>query len=140
MHYIESFIPGTEPTDFCPDPLAIRGGGNGRHDRYGAGDLAWTGPTGPAAGCACSPGRRGHGNDLGSHGRDRPDTEYSAVAMPARRLAARWLFPIDGPPVEHAALLIGANGRIAALGPDASVPRPPDVETESFGDAILLPV
>ncbi len=59
--------------------------------------------------------------------------------MPARRLAARWLLPIDGPPVEHAALLIGANGKIAALGPDASVPRPPDVEAESFGDAILLP-
>ncbi len=59
--------------------------------------------------------------------------------MPARRLAARWLLPIEGPPVEHGALLIGADGRIAAVGPEASVPRPPDVETESFGDAVLLP-
>ena len=59
--------------------------------------------------------------------------------MPARRLAARWLVPIEGPPVEHGALLIGSDGRIAAVGPDSSVPKPPDVEAESFDDAILLP-
>jgi aminodeoxyfutalosine deaminase len=59
--------------------------------------------------------------------------------VPARRLAARWLLPIDGPAVENGALLIGADGKIAAVGPDAWVPRPPDVEAESFGDAILLP-
>lgn len=59
--------------------------------------------------------------------------------MPARRLAARWLLPVDAPPIEHAALLIGADGRIAAVGPDAAVPRPYDIEADSFDDAVLLP-
>ena len=125
---------------FLSHPLAIRSGGNGGHDRYGAGDLAWTAPHRASPRVRRLPERgAGHRSDLGSHGRDRSGTQYSAVAMPARRLAARWLLPIDGPPVEHAALLIGADGKIAALGPDASVPRPPDVDAESFGDAILLP-
>lgn len=59
--------------------------------------------------------------------------------MPARRLAARWVLPIVSPPVEHGAVLIGSDGRIEAVGAEASVPRPAGVETESFGDAILLP-
>lgn len=59
--------------------------------------------------------------------------------MPARRLSARWLLPIAGPAVEHGALLIGADGRILAVGPDAAVPRPPEAATEDFGDALLLP-
>jgi cytosine/adenosine deaminase-related metal-dependent hydrolase len=59
--------------------------------------------------------------------------------MRARRLTARWLLPIEGPPLEHGALLIGVNGRIDAVGPDAKVPRPPDVPAEDYGDAILLP-
>ncbi|HEY8257481.1 MAG TPA: amidohydrolase family protein [Gemmatimonadales bacterium] len=59
--------------------------------------------------------------------------------MPARRLAARWVLPIVGPPVEHGAVLIGLDGRIEAVGPDSSVPRPAGAESDSFGDAILLP-
>jgi 5-methylthioadenosine/S-adenosylhomocysteine deaminase len=59
--------------------------------------------------------------------------------MRARRLSARWVLPIDGPALEHGALLIGADGRIAAVGPEPVVPRPPDAAAEDFGDALLLP-
>jgi cytosine/adenosine deaminase-related metal-dependent hydrolase len=59
--------------------------------------------------------------------------------MRARRLSARWVLPIEGPALEHGALLIGADGRIAAVGPEAVVPRPADAAAEDFGDALLLP-
>jgi len=57
----------------------------------------------------------------------------------ARRLSARWVLPIEAPPVEHGAVLLGPDGRIAAVGPEARVPRPADVLAEDFGDALLLP-
>jgi cytosine/adenosine deaminase-related metal-dependent hydrolase len=59
--------------------------------------------------------------------------------MRARRLSARWVLPIEGPALEHGALLIGEDGRIAAVGPEAVVPRPADAAAEDFGDALLLP-
>jgi cytosine/adenosine deaminase-related metal-dependent hydrolase len=59
--------------------------------------------------------------------------------MTARRLSARWVLPADGPAVEHGALLIGSDGRIAAVGHEADVPRPAGVAVEDFGDAVLLP-
>jgi 5-methylthioadenosine/S-adenosylhomocysteine deaminase len=59
--------------------------------------------------------------------------------MRARRLSARWVLPIEGPALEHGALLIGDDGRIAAVGSDAAVPRPAGVPVESFGDALLFP-
>jgi cytosine/adenosine deaminase-related metal-dependent hydrolase len=59
--------------------------------------------------------------------------------MPARRVAARWLLPMDGPPIACGAVLIDAAGRIAAVGPDPSVPRPGDARLEEFPDALLLP-
>ena len=59
--------------------------------------------------------------------------------MPARRLAARWVLPIAGPPIERGAVLLGPDGRVRAVGPDAAVPRPPDVPGEDFADGILLP-
>lgn len=59
--------------------------------------------------------------------------------MAARRLAARWVLPISGPPIERGALLLGADGRVVAVGPDALVPRPPEVPDEQFADGILLP-
>ena len=57
----------------------------------------------------------------------------------ARRLAARWLLPIEAPPIERGAILIDSNGRIEAVGPDAAVPRPYGVSADEFGDAILIP-
>ncbi len=59
--------------------------------------------------------------------------------MPARRLSARWVLPVDGPAIEHGAVLIGVNGRIVAVGPEAGVPRPAEAEAEEFADGLLLP-
>jgi cytosine/adenosine deaminase-related metal-dependent hydrolase len=59
--------------------------------------------------------------------------------MRARRLAARWLIPVEGAPIERAALLIASDGRVEALGSDSSVPRPPNVVAEDFGEAVILP-
>jgi cytosine/adenosine deaminase-related metal-dependent hydrolase len=59
--------------------------------------------------------------------------------MRARRLSARWVLPIEGPAIEHGALLIAADGRIDAVGHEAAVPRPADAAAEDFGEALLLP-
>lgn len=59
--------------------------------------------------------------------------------MRARRLAARWLIPVTGSPIEFGALLIGPDGRIQAVGSDQDVPRPSEVAADDFGDAVLLP-
>jgi cytosine/adenosine deaminase-related metal-dependent hydrolase len=59
--------------------------------------------------------------------------------MLARRLAARWVIPVDGPPIERGAVLIGADGRISAVGPDAAVPRPRDTPAVQFDNAVILP-
>jgi 5-methylthioadenosine/S-adenosylhomocysteine deaminase len=57
----------------------------------------------------------------------------------ARRLHAAWVVPVAQPPIRDGALLIGPDGRIAAVGPDAVVPWPPGVPNDDFPDAILLP-
>ena len=59
--------------------------------------------------------------------------------MRARRLAARWLIPATGSAIEFGALLIGPDGRIQAVGSDKDVPRPSDIPSEEFDDAVLLP-
>jgi cytosine/adenosine deaminase-related metal-dependent hydrolase len=59
--------------------------------------------------------------------------------MLARRLAARWLLPVEGHPVEHGAILVGMDGRIQMVGPDSAVPRPQGVPHQDFGDAAILP-
>ena len=59
--------------------------------------------------------------------------------MPAVRLAARWVLPVDGPPIAAGAVLIGADGRVAAIGPDASVPAPPGVPQRRFPDGAIAP-
>jgi 5-methylthioadenosine/S-adenosylhomocysteine deaminase len=59
--------------------------------------------------------------------------------MRARRLAARWVVPVEGAPIEQGALLIGPDGRVQAVGPDSSIPRPSDVLAEDFGSAVILP-
>jgi aminodeoxyfutalosine deaminase len=59
--------------------------------------------------------------------------------MRSRRLAARWIIPVEGPPIAGGALLIDADGRIADVGPDTVVPRPADTPAEKFDDAVILP-
>ena len=55
------------------------------------------------------------------------------------RLRAEWALPIDAAPIPNAAVLIGSDGRIAAVGPEASVPVPADALSEDLGPVILLP-
>jgi len=54
-----------------------------------------------------------------------------------RRLAADWVLPISGAPIRRGALLVSAEGRIEAVGPDDEVARPPDVSSLDLADAIL---
>ena len=59
--------------------------------------------------------------------------------MLARRLAASWLIPIDGDAIPEGAILIGHDGRLQAVGPDALVPRPPGIPAVHLGSAAILP-
>jgi cytosine/adenosine deaminase-related metal-dependent hydrolase len=59
--------------------------------------------------------------------------------MPAVRLAAAWVLPIDRPPIRCGAVLTGPDGRILELGPDTAVPRPDAVPARDFPDAAILP-
>jgi cytosine/adenosine deaminase-related metal-dependent hydrolase len=55
------------------------------------------------------------------------------------RLAARWVLPVCDAPIRDGAVLVGDDGRIAAVGPDAAVPRPGSADTRDLADAVLLP-
>ncbi len=59
--------------------------------------------------------------------------------MPAVRLAARWVLPVGGPAIAGGAVLIGADGRIAAVGRDAEVPAPDEAPRRTFPDAVVVP-
>jgi cytosine/adenosine deaminase-related metal-dependent hydrolase len=59
--------------------------------------------------------------------------------MPPCRLAAEWVLPMSSPPIARGAVLIGAEGRIAAVGPDHLVPRPPDAVEQNYDGGLLLP-
>jgi cytosine/adenosine deaminase-related metal-dependent hydrolase len=59
--------------------------------------------------------------------------------MPSVRLAAGWLLPIEKPPIADGAVLIGWDGRIVAVGPDAQVPRPEGVLERRYPGAAILP-
>lgn len=55
------------------------------------------------------------------------------------RYRARWVLPVTAAPIPGGAVLVDEAGRIAAVGPDRSVPAPADVEPVDLGDAALLP-
>ena len=59
--------------------------------------------------------------------------------MTALRVSARWVLPVSGTPIPDGAVLVGDGGRIAAVGPDATVPRPSDARVVELGDTALLP-
>ncbi|MBI2071600.1 MAG: amidohydrolase family protein [Gemmatimonadetes bacterium] len=46
---------------------------------------------------------------------------------------------MTGPPIPNGSVLVDPRGRIATLGPEESVPRPPDSELLRYPDAALLP-
>jgi len=59
-------------------------------------------------------------------------------ARPALYLAA-WVLPVAAPPLPDGAVLVDAEGRIAAVGPRAALRAPPDAETVELGEAALMP-
>lgn len=59
--------------------------------------------------------------------------------MRACRLTAEWVLPMAAPPIAQGAVLIGATGRIDAVGPDHLVPRPPGAAEERYDGGLLLP-
>ena len=54
-----------------------------------------------------------------------------------RRLTAPGVWPGEGAPIQGGAVLVGADGRLAAIGPEAAVPAPPGVVTERLPGALL---
>jgi len=55
------------------------------------------------------------------------------------RIRAGRVHPVTAPSLEDGAVLVDANGRIAAVGPNAQVPTPSRVSSLHFPDAELLP-
>ena len=115
VHYIESFIPGTEPTAFCPihSPFGAVGRrwADGRHGarRRAAAHGAAAPGCGAAGRARTRRGARRARRRHGSHGRRGPGAELRRANMRARRLAARWVLPIEGP--AHRARRAADRGR-----------------------------
>jgi cytosine/adenosine deaminase-related metal-dependent hydrolase len=55
------------------------------------------------------------------------------------RIRAGRVHPITAPSLEDGAVLVDANGRIAAVGPNSRVPAPAGVHALHFADAELMP-
>ena len=55
------------------------------------------------------------------------------------RIRAGRVHPVTAPSLEDGAVLVGANGRIAAVGPNHRVPAPAGVPALQFPDAELMP-
>jgi 5-methylthioadenosine/S-adenosylhomocysteine deaminase len=59
--------------------------------------------------------------------------------MPAVRLSAGWVLPVDGPPIERGAVLVGPDGYIERVGPNPEVPAPAGVPRVDAPEAAILP-
>lgn len=55
------------------------------------------------------------------------------------RISAAAVYPVSGPAILDGAVLILGDGRIAAVGPDDTVPRPEDAASEEYADGVVLP-
>lgn len=52
---------------------------------------------------------------------------------------AAWVLPVTAPPVKEGAVLVGEDGRIAAVGPRHALESPAGAEVIELGEAALLP-
>jgi len=73
-----------------------------------------------------------------SRSRPRPHA-LSAAQPPLLRIRAGWVHPVTAPPIADGAVLVGADGRIAAVGPHPKVPLPPGTTVLEFPDAVVVP-
>jgi cytosine/adenosine deaminase-related metal-dependent hydrolase len=55
------------------------------------------------------------------------------------RIRAGSVHPVTAPSIEDGAVLVDGSGRIAAVGPHARVPTPPEAQTLEFRDGLLVP-
>jgi 5-methylthioadenosine/S-adenosylhomocysteine deaminase len=55
------------------------------------------------------------------------------------RIRAGRVHPVTAPPIEDGAVLVGDDGKIAAIGPQSRIPHPPGSEGLEFRDAVLVP-
>ncbi len=55
------------------------------------------------------------------------------------KITASAVYPVSGPAIVNGAVLIGEDGRIAAVGPAAEVPEPEGTTTINIPDAALIP-
>ncbi|HEX9394518.1 MAG TPA: amidohydrolase family protein [Gemmatimonadales bacterium] len=55
------------------------------------------------------------------------------------RVRAGRVYPVTAPPLDDGAVLVGSDGRIAAVGPHSRVPSPPAAELLEYRDAVLVP-
>src|SRR5687767_14486080 len=59
--------------------------------------------------------------------------------MPAVRLSAGWVLPVDAPPIERGAVLVGPDGFVERVGAASEVPRPAGVPTMDAPDGAIMP-
>ncbi len=59
--------------------------------------------------------------------------------MRAAVYRADWVLPVAAEPIREGAVLVGTDGRIAAVGPRAAIEPPPGAEVVELGEAALLP-
>jgi 5-methylthioadenosine/S-adenosylhomocysteine deaminase len=71
----------------------------------------------------------------------RESTWTSAERMPERVTIYRaaWVLPVAMEPIRQGAVMVGADGRIAAVGPRAAIEPPEGAEIVELGEAALLP-
>lgn len=55
------------------------------------------------------------------------------------RIRAGRVHPVTAPPIEDGAVLVGDDGKIAAVGPQSRIPNPPGSESLELRDAVLVP-
>lgn len=59
--------------------------------------------------------------------------------MPAVRLTAGWVLPVDSPPIQRGAVLVGPDGFVERVGPASEVPTPAGVPAIEAPDAAIMP-
>jgi cytosine/adenosine deaminase-related metal-dependent hydrolase len=52
---------------------------------------------------------------------------------------AAWVLPVSSDPIRDGAVMVGTDGRIAAVGPRLALEAPPEAEVVDLGEAALLP-